>query len=885
MKPYISIIVPTTRVGGLDILFSGLEQQTFKDFELLLVDSLFEYRKELVQTQATKYSFPVKHFSQPNTATDLCKAMNKALIHAEGHLVYLLCDYTWLDKNCLQIHADFHKSKKSEKNYAVIGHFNDCQLPILHKDFYRTYASNVPYYPEEIPNLFVIKERENYNHYIEDINSGKLNELMWSLFETPFTTSTNQTSFIVNGGKAKLPAGIVDGRVCIFKNESYLLDTVLDMNGFNEELDGSHGWQDWEFGDRIMATTNAQLFHLPEAIAFTINPRTILYARDRRKDVFSNEKVWKDGVASKFAKPVNSWSIKEERNKKSSKLEIKSPIIHNKKPYLSIVCPTMRIGGLDVIFNSLDRQTFKNFELIISDSLYNYRKDIVKEKADKLSFKYKHIPPIIDKFPISSICHATNSAIVQAEGDVIVFVTDYRYFPPEALQKHVDFHQSHADNIGYAPPSKFLLPPPMKKGIPSYGRNAKYKQYMEDLKNGALQNYMWSIYDNDIFETSQDLSDWPEIDRLKVGYDPKTTVTPGEEVSPQHIYLQSESVKTKIVLEANGMNEALDGAFNYMDIEFSHRLRNMFDFKWLGDNTNPVYRITGGDGIINKPQLLENVQNTTESVFNKYRDGSKEPVNTWSLTKVRAENLQFSNQIMDTSNIIETSKIIRENTIDYFGRSFKAVDWHLIPGNNGQDDPWVDEMSIKQKYWNSFTPGQVIIDIGACFGLYTLPALMQGCRVIAFEPNAEYSKIMTESVIMNHFTGHYQVHNIGLWNGTTYPEELATPALQWCKKEGPFETTTLNEVTRYLDRVDMIKIDVEGAEAGVLEGAHDTIKRHKPSFLIEDHTGLFNYPDAHNTRAAILSVLTQYNYTITVDLFGGPPPPGGGRFFIIATPK
>jgi glycosyltransferase involved in cell wall biosynthesis len=642
MKPYISIVVPTTRIGGLDILFSGLETQTFKNFELILVDGLYDRRKDLVAEKAKQYSFTVKHIPQPDTATTFSLALNLGFTNAEGYVVYVLPDYTWIRSDCLQIHADFHRTyQKPNEKFALIGYFHDCALPALNKDFYRTYASpNEPFYREK-PNKFLEKERENYNNYIEDLNAGKLNSMMWSLFETPFTSAVDPNTFQVTITKEQTSEGFVDGRKCIFKNESYLLETILDINGANEALDGSHGWADWEFADRLIATTSTQLYHRPDAVVYTINPRNIMYGRLRDRGVFSNEAIWEAGVKAGFKDPVNTYSLREKRNTiLATKTEKpKAPMIHStKKPYLSIVCPTMRIGGLDTLFNSLEQSTFKEFELIISDSLYQYRKDIVKDKAKGYTFRYKHIAPINDKFPTFSHSHSTNSAIVQAEGDVIVFVTDYRYFTPQSLQKHADFHRSHADNVGYAPGSKFLLPAPMKNGLPSYGRNDNYMQYVEDLKSGKLQDFMWSIFENDPFSKNPDLSTWPEIDRLKIGYDPKTVIPYGTEVHPQQIYLQSESVKTKIVLEANGMNESLDGAFNYMDNEFSYRLRNLFDFKWIGDNTNIIYRITGGDWIINKARILEEAQNNAEAIFRKCEAGSKEPVNTWSLASVHTTN-------------------------------------------------------------------------------------------------------------------------------------------------------------------------------------------------------------------------------------------------------
>lgn len=311
------------------------------------------------------------------------------------------------------------------------------------------------------------------------------------------------------------------------------------------------------------------------------------------------------------------------------------------KPYISVIFPTMRIGGLDVVFNSLENQTFKNFELIIVDSLYQYRKDIVKEQCKKFSFKYKHLPPIEDNFPTQSYCHAMNTAITNVNGEVILFTSDYRYLMPDSLQKHADFHKISPDNLGYAPPSISVLPPTLKSGLPSYGFNQNYDKYVEDLKSNKLNDFMWSIFDNNFFNTPRNPSTWEQMDWAKYGHDTKINMTKGTEVSPLYIYLQTESIKTKLVLEANGLNEELDGGHSYQDIEFTHRLRNLFNFKWIADNTNPSYRIDGGHKIIDKMKLLENVENNSKNIFKKYENGSKDPINNWNLIekyKLNKEN-------------------------------------------------------------------------------------------------------------------------------------------------------------------------------------------------------------------------------------------------------
>ncbi|MGC8691602.1 MAG: FkbM family methyltransferase [Thermoplasmata archaeon] len=48
-----------------------------------------------------------------------------------------------------------------------------------------------------------------------------------------------------------------------------------------------------------------------------------------------------------------------------------------------------------------------------------------------------------------------------------------------------------------------------------------------------------------------------------------------------------------------------------------------------------------------------------------------------------------------------------------------------------------------------------------------------------------------------------------------------------------FETRTLDSFN--LEKVDILKIDVEGFECDVVEGAINTISKHKPKIIIETH--------------------------------------------------
>lgn len=354
-SPFISVIVPTWRVGGLDVLFSSLQNQLFQDFELILVDSLYHKRKELVANKINDYSFKIKHLppiSENFTATGYCHAVNTGLVNASGKIILFLCDYTWLSPDCLQIHADFHQKEKLEDNCALLCPCNSIQLPKLHPNLDKLYAHNIPFDTAENKSKYLTQDRINFNNYIADINSGKLDPLMWSIFEEPISEK-----FVIQDLKTELidPRSLWrEGFIAfdpktlnqaILKNESYVLETILKINGLNENLDTNHGWQDAEFIDRLITLTNTKLFLKPEAItAYIINPRTIFAGRARTGDVYANQKIWQDERSNAFKETSNKWDLLKPNN-------ISSNI--NKKMKIAFIFGAWSVGARPLDFNNL----------------------------------------------------------------------------------------------------------------------------------------------------------------------------------------------------------------------------------------------------------------------------------------------------------------------------------------------------------------------------------------------------------------------------------------------------------------------------------------------------------------------------------------------------
>jgi len=144
-------------------------------------------------------------------------------------------------------------------------------------------------------------------------------------------------------------------------------------------------------------------------------------------------------------------------------------------------------------------------------------------------------------------------------------------------------------------------------------------------------------------------------------------------------------------------------------------------------------------------------------------------------------------------------------------------------------------------------PDMVALDVGANLGEYTLfmaKRLTQG-RVLSFEPMAFARLQLQENVSLNNFKQvdvfEYGLSNKGqklqLHEVDDGNEGLGTLFLGNKKSKGAIEITLepLDEKwdSFHLPRLDFIKIDVEGSELFVLQGAIKAIAKFKPLILVE----------------------------------------------------
>jgi FkbM family methyltransferase len=187
-----------------------------------------------------------------------------------------------------------------------------------------------------------------------------------------------------------------------------------------------------------------------------------------------------------------------------------------------------------------------------------------------------------------------------------------------------------------------------------------------------------------------------------------------------------------------------------------------------------------------------------------------------------------------------------------------------------------DEAEIRDAHWNP-QPGDRVIDVGARYGSYTLPALAAGANVTAVDYNDEMLSILRNAAALNGFEK-LETMCVMLFDGTPYPADLSDQIAEPCPPHGA-QFTTLDEIAA--GRVDWIKIDVEGAELGVLRGGIRTLEEHHPRLLIEDHTRVYDWAREHRIADRMHELLRGLGYEIESVPYSAET--GSPRDFTIAT--
>jgi FkbM family methyltransferase len=175
-----------------------------------------------------------------------------------------------------------------------------------------------------------------------------------------------------------------------------------------------------------------------------------------------------------------------------------------------------------------------------------------------------------------------------------------------------------------------------------------------------------------------------------------------------------------------------------------------------------------------------------------------------------------------------------------------------------------DEPAVQEELVRILHPGSVVYDVGANVGFLTLIAARlvgpEG-HVYAFEPIPANVRAIERNAALNEL-GNVTVVELALSDRAgdavlriphaNQGARLASLGESSGEEELTVRTAALDELDG-LRPPDLLKLDVEGAELLVLQGAKRCLETHRPALICE----------LHDTRAAIEELLPQLGYEVT----------------------
>lgn len=226
------------------------------------------------------------------------------------------------------------------------------------------------------------------------------------------------------------------------------------------------------------------------------------------------------------------------------------------------------------------------------------------------------------------------------------------------------------------------------------------------------------------------------------------------------------------------------------------------------------------------------------------------------------------------------------NNDSYIGLSENLVNWSYHTNAPLNQEPIVTKI-IQGDYDNIFNTSKDILDIGACHGVYSIELTKNNKfnHAYAFEANKIYSRIIGINTILNNVVDKVDIINTYIsnkndkinYNGwSNNNENIDTSALasecyertSYDNNYDQFKEVSTRTIDSYnLSNIGFIKIDVEGHELEVLQGALKTIILNDyPPILFEiwdiEKPFIINKEEFISYKNKIITLLESLGYEI-----------------------
>lgn len=179
----------------------------------------------------------------------------------------------------------------------------------------------------------------------------------------------------------------------------------------------------------------------------------------------------------------------------------------------------------------------------------------------------------------------------------------------------------------------------------------------------------------------------------------------------------------------------------------------------------------------------------------------------------------------------------------------------FVGNKNSQLLEITNEIFFNQVYTSKvkIDPGDVVVDIGANIGIFSVYAAFQGAsRVYAYEPFLENIRLIKKNQKLNGFyniipiqaavsskNGRSKLYLGSVDSGNLLFNHNTEGKLSRCIE---VSTVTLEDIfkTQYLARIDFLKIDCEGSEGAIIKSTPQAVWKKVTKIALEFHDNVSN---------------------------------------------
>lgn len=159
--------------------------------------------------------------------------------------------------------------------------------------------------------------------------------------------------------------------------------------------------------------------------------------------------------------------------------------------------------------------------------------------------------------------------------------------------------------------------------------------------------------------------------------------------------------------------------------------------------------------------------------------------------------------------------------------------------------------------------GDIVIDAGSCEGFFVRYALDRGAgKIVAFEPHPRLSEGLRQTYETEIGRGRveivpFAISNVNCESNLDDGREFVCEASINVKGKNRIEVVTLDSflMASGLERIDFVKMDIEGQEMNAVRGMFGILKRFKPRLAIAVYHG---YDNARQVKELILAACSDY---------------------------